>query len=164
MKSVLPIGLALALVALISWQLVLLFAPTAGPAGGLERVPVFSPASLGVSASGGTSCPGAMAPDAAGQRLLQAPLEQVLDTMARSGGAQHSPEVQAALAAIADQHRALLDLRNARHAWNTESMELTTQLADVLEHDQLDWVLSNRDRITREKLDQGTWQRLGVQP
>lgn len=162
MSRLLPICVAVVLASLLTWQLSERLGSE--PSGGLLRVPVFSPASLGVSVSGGTRCPGAQPADAAAQALVQAPLQPLLDALARGGVTQHSPELRDALAVIAQQHRALLDLRNQRHAWNVEAMELVTQLAGVLEPEQLDWVLSNRDQVTRESMDQGTWRQLGIQP
>jgi hypothetical protein len=154
--SRLPMGLALLLLVLLGWQLL---PSRAQP---MQRMPVFTPASLGVSTSQ-VRCPGNTPGDASAQALGQQPLERLLDALA-AGGAVRDPEARAALEELAGQHRALLDLRNQRHAWNVESMELVSALAAALEPEQLDWVLSNRDAVTRERLDQGTWQRLGLEP
>ena len=162
MRRLLPIVCVAALVVLLVWQLLAL--PGAEPQGELLRVPVFSPASLGMSPSGGARCPGAQPSDAAAQALAQVPLQQLLDTLARGPWAQQRPELRDALTAIAEQYRALLELRNQRHAWNVESMELVTALADVLEPDQLEWILSNRDQVTLESMDQGAWRQLGIEP
>jgi len=162
MNRALPIVLGLALLVSVAFSLSLRL--DAQPPATMQRVPVFSPASLGVSASGGVRCPGADAVGPNSQALTRVPLEQLLDTLTRSGGAQQSPEVQAALAAVAQHHRGLLDLRNQRHAWNVESMQRVTALVDVLGPAQLEWVLSNRDRVSKETMDQGTWRRLGIEP
>lgn len=155
--SRLPFGLALVLAGLLAWQL--LARPAPAPVG---RMPVFTPASMGISASG-LACPGAAPGGVGAQALGQVPLERLLDALAASGGAA-APEARAALEALAEHHGALLELRNQRHAWNVETMELVSALAAALEPEQLDWVLSNRDAVAKERLDQGTWRRLGIEP
>ncbi len=161
MSRGLPIACALLLACLLAWQLAV---DAVAPAPeSLQRVPVFSPASMGISSSGGTRCPGAQPVDPLAGALTQVPLDALLGAVSRDQQPR-SPELQAALGAVAEHHRALLDLRNQRHAWNVESMELVTELAAVLEPEQLDWVLSNRDRVSRERLDQGVWQQLGIEP
>jgi hypothetical protein len=150
-------ALALVLAALLAWQLLM-------PSGSepLGRMPVFTPASLGGSSTR-LACPDAAAGDAGAQALGQVPLERLLDALAASGGAA-APEARVALEDLAAQYRALLELRNQRHAWNVETMELVSVLATTLEPAQLDWVLSNRDAVASERLDQGTWRRLGIEP
>ncbi len=160
MSRALAIGCSLVLIGALGWQLPSRSATTAEP--GVQRVPVFSPASLGHS-SGSLGCPGASPAEPDIHLLAQQPLEQLLDGLAR-GADEPGPELISALDALARRQRGVLDLRNQRHAWNVESMELTARLANTLEPEQLDWVLSNRDRVARERMDQGVWRRLGVQP
>ena len=92
------------------------------------------------------------------------PLEHLLDALAARGVGSMSAEARQELEVMAARHRELLELRNQRHAWNVESMELVTTLAGVLEDEQLEWVRSNRDRVARQTLDENTWRRLGLFP
>jgi hypothetical protein len=160
MSRVLALACSLLLIGALAWQVSGRARSGAEP--GVQRVPVFSPASLGRSTAG-SSCPGARSEDPDVRALAKLPLEWLLDGLAQSAG-EPGPELRDALDELARRQRGVLELRNQRHAWNVESMELTARLANALEPEQLDWVLSNRDRVARERMDQGVWRRLGVQP
>jgi len=143
-SRVLPPLCALALLALLAWQL--LDGPT--PAPSLERMPIFTPASMGSAPARGLACPGTPAQDEPSWQQLRAlPLELLL----LAAAALDAPPPQ--LVELTDTHRELLELRNQRHAWNTSAMELSTHLAATLDAQQLDWILSNRDLVAREELD-----------
>ncbi len=159
MNRAVPAVCAVLLALGLAWQLLGSSPPT-----GLARMPVFTPASLGISASSSLHCGDSIPKDAAAEALGHVPLEHLLDALAARGVGSMSAEARQELEVMAARHRELLELRNQRHAWNVESMELVTTLAGVLEDEQLEWVLSNRDRVARQTLDENTWRRLGLFP
>jgi hypothetical protein len=158
MNRVVPLCCALALLGLLVWQLV---APS--PSSGLARMPVFTPASLGSSASSGLRCPEPAPADPTVQALVGVPLERLLRALAVQGGVVE-PRAHTELERVADLQRELRALRNQRHAWNVESMELVAGIAVALDDEQLDWVLSNRDLAAQRALDRQVWERLGLEP
>ena len=149
---------AVGLVGVLAWQIARL--PNRS---GLARMPVFTPASMGIAATVGHRCSESPPGDATTQALAAVPVEHLADALASDGGVS-SVESRAALEQLANHHRALLDLRNQRHAWNVEAMELVAELAGSLEPEQLDWVLPTRDLVARQSMDQDTWRRLGLEP
>lgn len=121
----------------------------------VERVPIFTPSSYGSSAVPTpalcAAAERALSPDA---RALAAklPMTELLAGLARLGE-DGRPGLAAARDEAVKLYKELLDLRNRRHAWNVQTMELAVELTRTLTPGQLRQVLSNRDRREREQLE-----------
>ncbi len=146
MNRALPMACCLLLAGLLGWQLL----DVAEPAPAIERVPVFTPLSIGHPVDG-ASCPGATDdPDLA--PLQRLPLGALAAELGGPGRMPSDAQRQALDRAAALQ-RQLRELRNRRHAGNVEAMELVSAIALELEPAQLDWILDNRDRVAAGQLD-----------
>lgn len=152
MSRVLPLACTLALLGLIARDLASLW----GRGAAVESVPLFTPASLG---SQGQPAPRCSTPPATelDVRLQRIPLPALL--------AQVPPSHQGAGTVIEEIGRSQQDLRtlrNRRHAWNVEAMELTAALARGIDPGQLAWILDNRDAVAAMPLPAEAWGALGL--
>ncbi|MFH1463554.1 MAG: hypothetical protein ABIO70_04135 [Pseudomonadota bacterium] len=150
MSRWLPLTCLALLAGLIARDVWLLRAPK--PA--VESVPLFTPASLGTQGQPIPQCEVPRDPPL-DPRLAQVPLKAL---MALAPAPQ--AEVNAALDAVSHQQVELRTLRNRRHAWNVEAMELTATLTREIEPEQLDWILDNRDAAASMALRPESWRDL----
>ena len=119
------------------------------PAPRVTSMPLFVPASFGSSTEAVTTCnqPQPQASPAAVELAASMPLDSFLDGMVRK------PTTGGDLDRAMQIRDEILDLRNQRHEWNTGTMELSVQILQELDDEQMQWILYNRDRVRKERLE-----------